>query len=157
MRTLATAALSLSLFAFESYAETMPVTVTPNRSQPSVKGSADFFTGTVRVDAPFKGTEPARVSGATVTFEPGARSAWHTHPLGQTLIVTAGTGLVQESGKAIQVIKAGDSVWIPPGVKHWHGATATTGMTHVAIAEALDGKVVNWMEQVSEQEYAKIR
>jgi len=157
IRTLATAALSLSLFAFESHAETTPVIVTPNGSQPSIKGSADFFTGTVRVDAPFKGTDPARVSGATVTFEPGARSAWHTHPLGQTLIVTAGTGLVQESGKAIQVIKAGDTVWIPPGVKHWHGATATTGMTHVAIAEALDCKVVNWMEQVSEQEYAKIR
>ncbi|PHN26498.1 hypothetical protein ALP94_03766 [Pseudomonas savastanoi pv. glycinea] len=157
MRTLATAALSLSLVAFESYAEAMPVTVTPNGSQPSVKGPADFFTGAVRIDAPFKGSEPARVSGATVTFEPGARSAWHTHPLGQTLIVTAGTGLVQESGKAIQIIKAGDTVWIPPGVKHWHGAAANTGMTHVAIAEALDGKVVNWMEQVSEKEYRNIR
>ncbi|WP_349971946.1 cupin domain-containing protein [Pseudomonas caspiana] len=157
MRTLATAALSLTLVAFESHAETMPVTVTPNGSQPSVQGPADFFTGTVRVDAPFKGTEPARVSGATVTFEPGARSAWHTHPLGQTLIVTAGTGWVQESGKAIQIIKAGDTVWIPPGVKHWHGATATTGMTHIAIAEAQDGKVVNWMEQVSEQDYRNTR
>lgn len=157
MRTLATAALSLTLVAFESHAEATPVTVTPNGSQPSVKGPADFFTGTVRVDAPFKGSEPARVSGATVTFEPGARSAWHTHPLGQTLIVTAGTGLVQESGKAIQMIKAGDTVSIPPGVKHWHGATATTGMTHIAIAEALDGKVVNWMEQVSEQQYRNTR
>ncbi|MCI8212679.1 cupin [Pseudomonas sp. S25] len=158
MKKLAATALSLSLFAFESHAESMlPVTVTPNGSQPSVKGPADYFTGTVRVDAPFKGTEPARVSGATVTFEPGARSAWHTHPLGQTLIVTAGSGLVQESGKAVQTIKAGDTVWIPPGVKHWHGATATTGMTHIAIAEAQDGKVVNWLEQVSDQEYAASR
>lgn len=157
MKTLAAAALSLSLVTFESHAEAMPVTVTPNGSQPSVKGPADFFTGTVRVDAPFKGSDPSRVNGATVTFEPGSRTAWHVHPLGQTLIVTAGTGLVQESGKAIQVIKAGDTVWIPPGAKHWHGATATTGMTHVAIHESLDGKVVNWMEQVSEQQYGSTR
>lgn len=131
------------------------LTVTPNGSQPSVKGSADYFTGTVRVDAPFEGTEPAKVSGATVTFEPGARTAWHTHPLGQTLIVTAGTGRVQEFGKPVQVIKPGDTVWIPPRVKHWHGASATTGMTHIAIAEVQDGKVVDWMEQVSEQDYAR--
>ncbi|MCD5972675.1 (R)-mandelonitrile lyase [Pseudomonas quasicaspiana] len=157
MRTLATAALSLSLVAFESFAETMPVAVTPNGSQPSVKGPADYFTGAVRVDAPFKGSDPSRVSGATVTFEPGSRTAWHTHPLGQTLVVTSGSGLVQESGKPIQSIKAGDTVWIPPGAKHWHGATATTGMTHVAIHESLDGKVVNWMEQVSEQDYRNTR
>ncbi len=157
MRTLAAAALSLSLVAFESLAETMPVTVTPNGSQPSVKGPADYFTGAVRVDAPFKGSDPSRVSGATVTFEPGSRTAWHTHPLGQTLVVTSGSGLVQESGKPIQSIKAGDTVWIPPGAKHWHGATATTGMTHVAIHESLDGKVVNWMEQVSEQDYRNTR
>lgn len=131
------------------------LTVTPNGSQPSVKGSADYFTGAVRVDAPFKGTEPAQVSGGTVTFEPGARTAWHTHPLGQTLIVTAGTGWVQEWGQPVRLIKPGDTVWIPPNVKHWHGATATTGMTHIAIAEVLDGKVVDWMEHVSEQEYAK--
>lgn len=130
------------------------LTVTANGSQPSVQGPAEWFTGTVRVDAPFKGTEPAAVSGATVTFEPGARTAWHTHPLGQTLIVTAGTGWVQESGKAVQAIKPGDTVWIPPHVKHWHGATATTAMTHIAIAEVQDGKVVEWMEQVSAQEYA---
>ena len=154
MNRFAVTALSLSLLAFESHADAALLTVTPNGSQPSAKGPANYFTGSVRVDAPFKTTAPARVSGATVTFEPGARTAWHTHPLGQTLIVTAGTGLVQESGQSIHVIKAGDTVWIPPGVKHWHGATATTGMTHVAVAEALDGKVVEWLEQVSEQEYS---
>jgi quercetin dioxygenase-like cupin family protein len=154
MNKFAVTALSLSLLAFETHADATLLTVTPNGSQPSAKGPANYFTGSVRVDAPFKTTAPARVSGATVTFEPGARTAWHTHPLGQTLIVTAGTGLVQESGQSIQVIKAGDTVWIPPGVEHWHGATATTGMTHVAVAEALDGKVVEWREQVSEQEYS---
>lgn len=154
MNKFAVTALSLSLLAFETHADATLLTVTPNGSQPSAKGPANYFTGSVRVDAPFKTTAPARVSGATVTFEPGARTAWHAHPLGQTLIVTAGTGLVQESGQSIQVIKAGDTVWIPPGVKHWHGATATTGMTHVAVAEALDGKVVEWLEQVSEQEYS---
>lgn len=154
MRKFAATALSLSLLTFESHAEkAMSLTVTPNGSQPSVSGSANYFTGAVRVDAPFKGSAPARVSGATVTFEPGARSAWHTHPLGQTLIVTSGTGWVQEAGKPIQTIKAGDTVSIAPGVKHWHGATATTGMSHVAISETLDGKAVDWMEQVSEQEY----
>jgi quercetin dioxygenase-like cupin family protein len=154
MKMLAATTLSLSLLTAEVCAQdAVPLTVNANGSQPSVKGSADYFTGAVRVDAPFKGTEPARVSGATVTFEPGARTAWHTHPLGQTLIVTAGKGLVQESGKPAQAIRAGDTVWIPPGVKHWHGATATTGMSHVAIAEQREGKVVQWMEQVSEQEY----
>lgn len=155
MNNLAATALSLSLMAFDSHAQETPMlTVTPNGSQPSAKGPADYFTGTVRVDAPFKGTEPAAVSGATVTFEPGARTAWHTHPLGQTLIVTAGSGLVQEHGQPVQSIKPGDTVWIPPHVKHWHGATATTAMTHIAIAEIHDGKVVDWMEQVSEQQYA---
>lgn len=157
MNNLAATALSLSLLALDSQAQEAPtLTVTPNGSQPSVKGPADWFTGTVRVDAPFKGTAPAAVSGATVTFEPGARTAWHTHPLGQTLIVTAGTGWVQESGKAVQVIKPGDTVWIAPHVKHWHGATATTAMTHIAIAEVQDGKVVDWMEQVSEAEYGPL-
>ncbi len=154
MKHLAATALSLSLMAFESQAQEAPMlTVTPNGSQPSAKGPADYFTGTVRVDAPFKGTAPAAVSGATVTFEPGARTAWHTHPLGQTLIVTAGSGWVQEAGKPAQSIKPGDTVWIPPHVKHWHGATAKTAMTHIAIAEVQDGKVVEWMEQVSGQEY----
>ena len=154
MKHLAATALSLSLLTFDSQAQEAPVlTVTPNGSQPSAKGPADFFTGTVRVDAPFKGTAPAAVSGATVTFEPGARTAWHTHPLGQTLIVTAGSGWVQEAGKPAQSIKPGDTVWIPPHVKHWHGATAKTAMTHIAIADVQEGKVVEWMEQVSGQEY----
>lgn len=154
MKNLAASALSLSLLAFDAYArETPMLTVSPNGSQPSAKGPADYFTGSVRVDAPFKGTEPARVSGATVTFEPGARTAWHTHPLGQTLIVTAGSGWVQEFGQPVKAIKPGDTVWIPPQVKHWHGATATTAMSHVAIAEVLDGKVVEWLEQVNAEQY----
>jgi quercetin dioxygenase-like cupin family protein len=124
-------------------------------SEPSTKGSTDYFTGSVRIDSPFQGSAPARVAGAVVTFEPGARTAWHTHPLGQTLIVTAGVGLVQHWGGAIQEIRPGDVVWIPPGVKHWHGAAATTGMTHVAISEALDGKTVEWMEHVSDEQYRR--
>ncbi|WP_242487094.1 (R)-mandelonitrile lyase [Pseudomonas sp. TH32] len=130
------------------------LTITPNGSQPSAKGPADYFTGTVRVDSPFKGTDAARVTGAVVTFEPGARTAWHTHPLGQTLIVTAGLGQVQEWGQPVRAIRPGDTVWIAPGVKHWHGATAITAMTHIAINEMLDGKVVDWMEQVSDEQYA---
>nr|WP_314530533.1 cupin domain-containing protein [uncultured Pseudomonas sp.] len=157
MKHLAATALSLSLMAFESQAQEAPMlTVTPNGSQPSAKGPADYFTGTVRVDAPFKGTAPAAVSGATVTFEPGARTAWHTHPLGQTLIVTAGSGWVQEAGKPAQSIKPGDTVWIPAHVKHWHGATAKTAMSHIAIAEVQDGQVVEWMEQVGEEEYPQL-
>jgi quercetin dioxygenase-like cupin family protein len=122
-------------------------------SQPSNKGPADWFTGAVRLDSQFKGTDPARVAGAIVTFEPGARTAWHTHPLGQTLIVTAGCGRVQSSGGPIEEIRPGDVVWIPPGEKHWHGATPTTAMTHVAIQEQLDGKAVDWMEKVSDEQY----
>jgi quercetin dioxygenase-like cupin family protein len=122
-------------------------------SQPSSKGPADWFTGAVRIDSQFKGTDPARVAGAIVTFEPGARTAWHTHPLGQTLIVTAGCGRVQRSGGPIEEIRPGDVVWIPPGEKHWHGATPTTAMTHVAIQEQLDGKAVDWMEKVSDEQY----
>jgi len=124
-------------------------------SQAPSAGPAQNFTGAVRVEGRFQGKAPARVSGGTVTFEPGARTAWHTHPLGQTLIVTAGVGLVQHWGGAIQEIHPGDIVWIPPGVKHWHGATATTGMTHVAISEALDGKTVEWMEHVSDEQYRR--
>jgi quercetin dioxygenase-like cupin family protein len=124
-----------------------------NGSQPSSKGPADWFTGTVRIDSPFKGTDPARVAGAVVTFEPGARTAWHTHPLGQTLIVTAGCGLAQRWGDPIQQIRPGDVIWFPPGEKHWHGATATTAMTHIAIQEQLDGKTVEWMEHVSDEQY----
>ncbi len=122
-------------------------------SQPSGKGHEDYFTGTVRIDSPFQGSDPARVGGAIVTFEPGARTAWHTHPLGQTLIVTAGCGLVQRWGGPIEEIRPGDVVWIAPGEKHWHGATATTAMTHIAIAEALDGKVVDWKEKVGDEQY----
>ena len=122
-------------------------------SQPSGKGPADWFTGSVRVDSAFSGTAPARVGGAIVTFEPGARTAWHTHPLGQTLLVTFGLGWVQREGGAIEEIRAGDIVWFAPDEKHWHGATATNAMTHIAIAEASDGKAVSWMEHVSDEQY----
>jgi quercetin dioxygenase-like cupin family protein len=124
-----------------------------NGSTPSRPGPADYFTGAVRIDTPFQAAEPARVGGAIVTFEPGARTAWHTHPLGQTLIVTAGLGWVQRVGGPVEEIRPGDVVWIPPGEKHWHGATPTTAMTHVAIAEAVDGKVVDWLEQVTDDQY----
>ncbi|GAB5096519.1 cupin domain-containing protein [Caballeronia sp. LP006] len=122
-------------------------------SQSSATGPAEYFTGTVRIDAPFAGDEPARIGGATVTFEPGARTAWHTHPLGQTLIVIAGRGWVQRDGGPLEDIRAGDIVWIAPGEKHWHGATATTAMTHIAIAEKLDGSPVDWMEKVTDEQY----
>jgi quercetin dioxygenase-like cupin family protein len=122
-------------------------------SQPSVKGQADYFTGTVRIDPLFSPSAPARAVGASVTFEPGARTAWHTHPLGQTLIVTAGCGRAQRWGDPIQEIRPGDVVWIPPREKHWHGASPTTAMTHIAIQEQLDGRVVDWMEQVSDEQY----
>jgi quercetin dioxygenase-like cupin family protein len=124
-----------------------------NGDKPSVRGPAEWFTGAVRIDAPFQAGEPARVSGATVTFEPGARSHWHTHPLGQTLVVTAGRGLVQRWDGPIEVIRPGDVVWCPSGEKHWHGATPTTGMTHIGIQEADGGKVVDWMEPVSDAQY----
>lgn len=122
-------------------------------SQPSANGPADWFTGTVRIDTPFKGSAPARVGGATVTFEPGARTAWHTHPLGQTLIVTFGCGRAQQEGGPIEEIRAGDVVWFSPGEKHWHGAAPTTAMSHIAIAEQLDGKAVEWMEKVTDAQY----
>ena len=122
-------------------------------SQPSGKGPSEWFTGTVRIDPLFNPPAPARAFGASVTFEPGARTAWHTHPLGQTLIVTAGCGRVQRWGEPIEEIRPGDVVWFEPGEKHWHGATATTAMTHIAIAEALDGQVVDWMEKVSDDQY----
>ncbi|HEY6122194.1 MAG TPA: cupin domain-containing protein, partial [Pyrinomonadaceae bacterium] len=112
-----------------------------NGSQPSSRGPAEYFTGTVRIDPLFEGQDPARVRGASVTFEPGARSAWHTHPLGQTLIVTSGCGWVKSEGQAKAEIRPGDVIWCPPNERHWHGATPTTGMTHIAIQEALDGKV----------------
>ena len=122
-------------------------------SQPSGKGPAEYFTGSVRVDPLFQAAEPARVAGAHVTFEPGARTAWHNHPLGQTLIVTSGRGSVQVWGGRVEEIRPGDVIWFPPGEKHWHGATPTTAMTHIAIQERLDGKTVDWMEKVSDEQY----
>ena len=124
-------------------------------SQPSTKGPADWFTGTVRIDSPFKANDPARVSGAIVTFEPGARTAWHTHPLGQTLIVISGLGWVQREGEPVQEISPGDIVWFSPGERHWHGATPATAMTHIAIQEAHSGRVVDWLEHVSDQQYRR--
>ncbi len=127
--------------------------ISKSGSQPSAKGPAQYFTGTVRVDAPFKAEEPGRLSGATVTFEPGARTNWHTHPLGQTLLVTAGRGWVQREGGEREDIQPGDIVCFAPDEKHWHGGTATTALTHVAIVEKLDGKDATWMEPVSDEQY----
>jgi quercetin dioxygenase-like cupin family protein len=124
-----------------------------NGSQPSSKGPKEFFTGTVRIDPLFTAPEPARASAAYVTFEPGARSNWHTHPLGQTLVVTSGRGYVQSWGGPLEVIRPGDVVRCPPGEKHWHGASSTTAMTHIAIQESLDGKAVDWMEPVTDDQY----
>ena len=125
-----------------------------NGSRPSAKGPDEYFTGTVRIDSPFQADDPARVAGAIVTFEPGARTAWHTHPLGQTLIVVSGVGQAQRQGGPVEEIRPGDVVWFSPGEKHWHGAAPTTAMTHVAIQERLDGKVVDWLEKVGDEEYA---
>ena len=122
-------------------------------SQPSAKGPTEYFTGTVRIDPLFSAPAPARVACASVTFEPGARTAWHTHPLGQVLIVTAGCGWTQCEGEAIVEIRAGDVIWCPPNHRHWHGATPTTSITHIAMQEALDGKVVDWMEKVTDEQY----
>jgi quercetin dioxygenase-like cupin family protein len=127
--------------------------VTRGGSQGSAKGPSDWFTGTVRIDAPFQAEPPARVGGAIVTFEPSARTAWHTHPLGQTLFVTFGRGWAQHEGGPIEEIRAGDIVWFAPGEKHWHGASSTTAMQHIAVADALDGKAVEWLEKVSDQDY----
>ena len=124
-------------------------------SQPSGKGPAEWFTGSVRIDRLFTAPDPARVAAALVTFEPGARTAWHTHPLGQTLIVTAGSGWVQRDGGPVEDIRPGDVVWFPPGEKHWHGATSTTAMSHIAIQEALNGSPVDWMEHVSDAQYLR--
>jgi len=122
-------------------------------AQPSIPGPDDWFTGTVRIDPLFSADEPARVAGAGVTFEPGARTAWHTHPLGQTLIVTSGLGRVQREGGPIEEIRPGDVVWFEPGEKHWHGASPETAMSHIAIQESLGGKAVDWMEKVSDEQY----
>jgi quercetin dioxygenase-like cupin family protein len=124
-----------------------------NGSQPSIKGQAEYFTGHVRIDPLFQAPDPARASVASVTFELGARTAWHSHPLGQTLIVTAGSGLVQSWGNPVEKIQPGDVVWSPPGEKHWHGAAPTTTMTHISIVEQLEGKSADWMEQVSDEQH----
>jgi quercetin dioxygenase-like cupin family protein len=124
-------------------------------TQVSTMGSSEWFTGTVRIDPLVQAPEPARIQGASVTFEPGARTAWHTHPLGQTLIVTAGLGWAQRDGGPIEEIRPGDVVWISPGEKHWHGATPNTAITHIAIQEKLDGRVVDWLEPVTDQQYKK--
>ncbi|MDF0544277.1 cupin domain-containing protein [Sphingobium sp. H39-3-25] len=129
------------------------MTVTHPGSQPSAVGPSENFTGSVRVDSRFQRIAPARVGGGIVTFEPGARTAWHSHPLGQTLIVTAGSGLVQHWGGSAQEIKPGDVVWIPPGTKHWHGASPENGMSHIAVSETLNGKSVEWMEKVTDEQY----
>lgn len=133
----------------------MDLDIKRNGSRPSTKGPSDWFTGTVRVDPLFQPVEPARTSAAQVTFEPGARTNWHTHPLGQTLIVVSGCGWVQREGGPIQEIGPGDVVWFPPGLKHWHGATPTTALCHIAVQEALDGKNVDWLEKVSDPQYRK--
>jgi len=127
--------------------------ITRGGSQPANKGTAEYFTGSVRIDPLFRAPAPARAVGASVTFEPGARTAWHSHPLGQTLIVTSGCGRAQCWGGPVEEIRPGDVIWFPPGEKHWHGATPTTAMTHIAIQEQLDGKTAEWMEQVSDEQY----
>ena len=125
-------------------------------SRPINPGPAEYFTGAVRIEPLFQAPAPARVVGANVTFEPGARTAWHTHPLGQTIVVTAGLGLAQRWGGPIEEIRPGDVVWFPPEEKHWHGAAPTSAMTHLAVQEALDGKTVEWLEQVSDEQYAPV-
>jgi quercetin dioxygenase-like cupin family protein len=162
MKRLATTVMSLSLLALvpahvaqaqaPSGEAGRRLEITRSGSQPSAKGLPEYFTGSVRVDPLFGAVGPSRVSGGHVTFEPGARSAWHTHPVGQILIVTSGLGWVQEWGGPKHAIRPGDVVRIAPGVKHWHGATATTGMTHIAIQEAVDGRNVDWMEQVGDEQ-----
>ena len=163
MTVLTITIMSLMLFALvvskaqTSVPQTPPSSIRITRSdslQPK-KASADYFTGAVQVQELFPADDPSRTSGGNVTFEPGARSAWHTHPLGQILIVTDGTGWVQQWGGPIEEIRKGDVIWIPPGVKHWHGATPTTAMTHIAIQEQLNGKAVEWMEKVSDEQYRK--
>jgi quercetin dioxygenase-like cupin family protein len=124
-------------------------------SQPSNKGRAEYFTGNVRIDPLFQAPHPARTGAGSVTFEPGARTAWHTHPLGQTLLITSGVGWVQSEGGPVEEVRPGDVVWIAPGLKHWHGATPTTAMTHIAVNELLDGKNVDWLEHVTEAQYRR--
>lgn len=157
MRVIVAIGISLSMLPAcaqsQASAQQEPIRITRSGTQPPQPAPADYFTGSARVDSPFRASAPARISGARVMFEPGARTAWHTHPLGQTLIVTAGTGRVQGWGDPVDEIRQGDVVWIPPGQKHWHGAAPNTSMTHIAITEQLDGKTVEWMEKVSDAQY----
>jgi quercetin dioxygenase-like cupin family protein len=155
MKGLAATLMSLCLLAATSGESSQSITVTRSGSQPSRQGPAENFAGAVRIDPLFNATPPSRTSGGRVTFEPGARTAWHTHPLGQTLIVTAGTGWVQEWGGPTQEIREGDVVWIPPGQKHWHRATPANRMTHIAIQEFLDGKNVEWLGKVRDEQYRR--
>ncbi|MDM0045876.1 cupin domain-containing protein [Variovorax dokdonensis] len=150
---MAMTAISLSMAASGFAQSESSVQVSRNGTQASFKGPAQSFTGAVRVDPLFQTRPTTHATGAYVTFEPGARTAWHTHPAGQTLVVTAGSGHVQRWGDAVHDIRPGDVVWIPPGQKHWHGASATTAMTHMAITEPVDGKSVNWLEKVSDAQY----
>jgi len=169
MKLLAATVILLSLFASisaqanqagaasrsgaASVQDSQTIKITRSGSQPSRKGPAENFTGSVRIDTQFQATAPGRAFGARVTFTPGARTAWHSHPLGQTLIVTAGVGRVQRWGGHVEEIRQGDVVWIPPGQKHWHGASPNTAMSHIAIVEQLDGKTTDWMEKVSDTQY----
>jgi len=159
MRIFVTIAISLCMLALDANSRTSKdqgaIRIMRSGSQPSRQGPAENFTGSVRVDPLFQANAPARASGALVTFEPSARTAWHTHPLGQILIVTAGTGRVQRWGDPIEEIRKGDVVWIPPGQKHWHGARPNSSMAHIAIVEQLDGKSVEWMEKVSDVQYGE--
>ncbi len=153
MKLLAATALSLALLAPAFAQDSQAIRITRRGSQPSRQGPAENFTGSVRVDTPFQASAPGRTSGARVTFESGARTAWHSHPLGQTLIVTAGVGRVQRWGDPVDEIRQGDVVWIPPGQKHWHGASPNAAMSHIAIVEQLDGKSTDWMEKVTDAQY----
>lgn len=147
--------LRSQVISYSTHKQKSPMEIKKAGTQPSAKGPSDWFTGTVRIDPLFQANAPARAAGANVTFEPGARTAWHTHPLGQTLVVTSGFGWAQCEGEPIEELRPGDVVWFPPGVKHWHGASPTTAMTHIAIQEALDGKVVEWLEKVSDEQYRR--
>jgi quercetin dioxygenase-like cupin family protein len=156
MKRLAALAVALSLLApAGAYTNPDDLRITRTGSQPSGRGPAEYFTGSVRVDPLFPATAPSRMSGGLVTFEPGARSAWHTHPVGQVLIVTAGLGWVGREGGPVEEIRPGDVVWIPPGLRHWHGATATTGMSHIALQEQVDGRNVDWMGKVADEQYRR--
>jgi quercetin dioxygenase-like cupin family protein len=153
--SVSTALLSLAITPVVGIAQTdsTQITITPTSSQKIITGAPDRFSGSVRIQSLFDAKAPARSSGGQVTFQPGARSAWHTHPLGQILIVTDGAGWIQQWGGAVQEMRKGDVVWIPAGVKHWHGATPTTTMTHIALQERLDGRAVDWLEKITDEQY----